>query len=98
MPRGSAPQYDTLTPVLPRNNISSHVAGNVATRSTIKAVNSAAIISEPPGAVMAPEAYQTRRAGWRILSRRSSNSARPGPESLDELPSCRQGAEVARCS
>ena len=30
---------------------------------------------------MAPEAYQTRRAGWRILSRRSSNSARPGPKS-----------------
>jgi hypothetical protein len=26
-----------LTPVLPRNSISSHVAGNVATRSTIRA-------------------------------------------------------------
>ena len=37
MPSGSAPQYETFTPTFPRNSISNHVAGNVASRKmTIK--------------------------------------------------------------
>ena len=34
MPSGSAPQYETFAPTFPRNSISNHVAGNVATKNT----------------------------------------------------------------
>src|SRR4030095_14534825 len=44
MPSGSAPQYDTLAPTFPRNSMSSHVAGNVATSSRTKPMSNATII------------------------------------------------------
>ncbi len=37
MPNGSVPQYDNSRPTFPKNNINSHVAGNVATMKTINA-------------------------------------------------------------
>jgi hypothetical protein len=33
MPSGKVPQYDNCNPTLPKNNISNHVAGNVARRN-----------------------------------------------------------------
>ena len=34
MPKGKVPQYDNCNPTLPKNNMSSHVAGKVASRKT----------------------------------------------------------------
>ena len=39
VPPGSAPQYETLAPMLPRNSISNHVAGNVATKNNTSATS-----------------------------------------------------------
>src|SRR4051794_4431782 len=48
MPSGSAPQYDSPVPMLPKNNISSQVAGKVATRNTTMDASSALITGCPP--------------------------------------------------
>ena len=34
-PSGRVPQYETVVPMFPRNNMSNHVAGNVATKKTM---------------------------------------------------------------
>ena len=68
MPSGSVPQYPTRVPMLPRNSISSHVAGNVATRKmTTKAMAmriTVLIIAAPTSAdVDTPSVSSWRRRG-----------------------------------
>jgi hypothetical protein len=48
MPSGSVPQYDNPRCRFPKNNISSHVAGNVAMRKITSPANSARIMSGLP--------------------------------------------------
>src|SRR5262249_15259457 len=47
MPSGSVPQYESARPVLPRNSINSHVAGNVAMKNTITMTRSALMQDSP---------------------------------------------------
>jgi len=50
MPSGNVPQYDNLRCTLPKNNINSHVAGNVAIKKITSAASSARIMTvlHPP--------------------------------------------------
>jgi hypothetical protein len=49
-PSGSAPQYDTFTPALPRKSIVSQVAGNVAIKKKITLkINDLIMLTPPEG-------------------------------------------------
>src|SRR5262245_34448500 len=46
MPSGSAPQYETVAPTLPRKSISNQVDGNVAMKNTTMSISSPRITND----------------------------------------------------
>ena len=64
MPSGNAPQYETFTPTFPRNSISNHVAGNVASmKTTIKKIRTSEHGTLPLRWI---EGHHRHRAGARV--------------------------------
>src|SRR5690242_2995514 len=84
MPSGSAPQYDKPVPKLPRNNIRSQVAGNVAIRNRTTLRINARIIA-------------TSQQAGRALEQRTGSMMRPGTRiSSERLASVINSSLVAR--
>src|SRR5215510_9161379 len=67
MPSGNAPQYETFACTFPRNSMSNHVAGNVATKKMTIIASSALNMDRTPQVARncaQGRAGRARRRGW----------------------------------